>query len=100
MFDQDRLVRLLGALHNSAELYEGYDDALIGLSFRPDNDKPVALYDKEIFITIMMEREQVTKEEAETLLVHDPDLRTKEKAIENLWDTGQPLIVGTKILWN
>tara|TARA_Y100001963_G_scaffold141911_1_gene210774 strand:- start:3451 stop:3726 length:276 start_codon:yes stop_codon:yes gene_type:complete len=91
---------MLGALHDSAEVYEGYDAALIGLSFRPNSDKPVALYDRDVFISLMMSYEDLTKEEAEDALLAAPGIHGEEEAWASMFSTGQPVIVGTKVLWN
>ncbi len=45
--------------------FDGLDDALVGLTMRYGYEHPVVLYDREKCIAIFMERDGMTREDAE-----------------------------------
>lgn len=57
------LLEKLADLNPEAALADGFEDALIGIAHRFGED-PVAVYDRDKCIRILMERDEMTEEDA------------------------------------
>jgi hypothetical protein len=60
----DRIVEALSEANEEAVVYHGYEMALVGIAHRFGME-PVAAYDRSTCIAILMDRDEMTHEDAE-----------------------------------
>ena len=60
---REELENELGEYREHALLAEGFDQAIIGVGYRPGSD-PIVIYDKNKCISILMERDNMSPDEA------------------------------------